>query len=327
MCDYPLTAYRDDSGAVVFDENKASGSGFTLPCGRCMGCRIRKRQDWTLRGLLEAQMQRRAGFETYFFTLTQDEDHADQWSDVCLRDMQLFMKRLRKAYGPGVRFQTLGEYGGSAGRPHYHQTIYGLDIPDLVPVSERATRGRWFGSASIREIWGRGQVSIALATEQTIAYVASHQTKDLSGVHINNGGFFVVDPLTGEARKRVAPFRTQSNRPGIGASFFEEFGEDLFRHERGFPVDGRLRPIPSYFLDRLKAKDPEAWRRVVMLREDMMASDAYLAEQTPERKAVKALVRAGRLQAARPAGADYAPDSRVLEVPGLSFHPEGFDHG
>lgn len=327
MCDKPLTAYRDQHGAVVFDEYKAVSGSFSLPCGRCMGCRIRKRQDWTLRGLLEAQMQRRAGFETYFFTLTQDEDHAEQWSDLSLRHVQLFVKRLRKHFGAGVRFQSLGEYGGEAGRPHYHQTVFGLSIPDLVPASKSAGKGQWFDSAVISELWGRGLVSIALATEQTIAYVASHQTKDLSGTHSEAGAFFVVDPLTGEARKRVAPFRTQSNRPGIGSSFFDEYGEDFWRDPRGFPVDGSLRPIPSYFLSKLKQCDPEAWHRVVLLREDAMASDQFMAEQTPERKAVAAQVRAARFKFRRPVGADYAPDSRVLQVPGLSFHPEGFGHG
>lgn len=327
MCDSPLTAYRDEFGAVVFNEDKAAGASFPIPCGRCMGCRIRRRQDWTLRGLLEAQMQRRDGFETFFFTLTQDEDHAEQWSDLSLRDVQLFVKRLRFRFGPGVRFQSLGEYGGGAGRAHYHQTVFGLQIPDLVPLSKRAARGQWFESAVITELWGRGHVAIALATEQTIAYVASHQTKDLSGTYSESGAFFVVDPLTGEARKRRAPFRTQSNRPGIGARFFEEFGEDLWRNPKGFPVDGSLRPIPSYFLSKLKERDPEAWRQVVLLREDAMASDAFLAEQTSERKAVRAVVRASRFKSLRPAGADYAPGSRVLHVPGLSFHPEGFDHG
>lgn len=327
MCDKPLTAYRDEVGGITFDDERAVGGSFPLSCGRCMGCRIRRRQDWTLRGLMEAQMQRRAGFETYFLTLTQDDEHADQWSDVSLRESQLFMKRLRKELGPRVRFQTLGEYGGEAGRPHYHLTLFGAAIPDLVPLAKYAGEGQWFESELVSRVWGRGHVSIAVATEQTIGYVAGHQTKDLAGVHVEQGAFFVVDPLTGEARKRVAPFRTQSNRPGIGSSFFDEYGDDLFRNPRGFPVNGTLRPIPAYYLAKLKERDLEAWRRVVMRREDEMSTDEFLSEQSPERKAVRAEVRAGKFKARRAQGADYAPDSRVLEVPGLSFHPGGFDHG
>ena len=54
-----------------------------------------------------------------FVTLTYDEDHLPLDRSVSRREVQLFMKRLRKAISPlRVRFFACGEYGERFGRPH-----------------------------------------------------------------------------------------------------------------------------------------------------------------------------------------------------------------
>ena len=58
-----------------------------------------------------------------------------QHSTLVKRDLQLFLKRLRKklvkTYGKDkkfrIRFIGCGEYGGTFGRPHYHLVIFGMD--------------------------------------------------------------------------------------------------------------------------------------------------------------------------------------------------------
>ena len=44
-----------------------------IPCGQCIGCRIRQREDWTTRIELEARDYPRE--EVWFITLTYDDEH------------------------------------------------------------------------------------------------------------------------------------------------------------------------------------------------------------------------------------------------------------
>lgn len=324
MCDKPLIAWRvHGSAQPVFSEPPDYAEVLRLQCRRCMGCRIRNRQDFTLRGVLEASMQRRRGRETWFLTLTQSPEFATPWDSVNLRDPQLFIKRVRKHFGQKFLYQLLGEYGGETLRPHYHATFFGLEIDDLQPVVSRPDC-RSFTSETLTRLWGRGNVGIARATEQTIAYVASHQTKDLSGRFVESGDWMVVDQSTGEVVVRTPPFRTQSTRPAIGLSFFEAYGDDLWRDPRGIFVEGRMQPIPDFFLRKLAEVQPDRAEELAEAKRAAAMSEANLWNTTDERLAVRAEVRAGRFRSKRDARSTYAPEPRVLLVDGDAL---GASHG
>lgn len=107
-----------------------------VPCGRCVNCRKNKRQSWVYRLQAEAD---ECPF-SLFVTLTYDDEHIptamigeDLFKTtvgvVSKRDIQLFMKRLRKKYDQyRLRYFLTSEYGSQGGRPHYHMILFGFPL-------------------------------------------------------------------------------------------------------------------------------------------------------------------------------------------------------
>ena len=99
-CYRPLTAFKPlDGGPVTFFE-KPNSREIQLSCGQCIGCRIRKRENWAVRCYCESKMHQ----DNIFLTLTYDDEHLPSDGSLNYRHYQLFMKRLRKRSG---RFVSL----------------------------------------------------------------------------------------------------------------------------------------------------------------------------------------------------------------------------
>lgn len=124
--------------------NKKDGS--IVPCGKCPECIGQRIKGWTFRLIQELQVSNTA----HFITLTYDNKHAptDLFGNPTLRkkDLQLFIKRLRKAHktentggynvcvrGTGIKetleirpikYYGVGEYGSRTRRPHYHIILF-----------------------------------------------------------------------------------------------------------------------------------------------------------------------------------------------------------
>ena len=73
-----------------------------VPCGRCVACLANKQNDWAVRLLAELQDSLYAHFLTLTYTDHDLPRSEEGHSTLCRRDVQLFMKRLRK------RCSTLG---------------------------------------------------------------------------------------------------------------------------------------------------------------------------------------------------------------------------
>ena len=126
-CYHPLQAFKkvDSSGAChgvgfssVRAEHFQNGSddliedGFSLPCGRCIGCRLERSRQWATRILFESQLYD----ENSFITLTYDDANlpltSGGLSSLRPDDLSLFMKRLRFKFSSSrIRFFGAGEYG------------------------------------------------------------------------------------------------------------------------------------------------------------------------------------------------------------------------
>lgn len=150
-----------------------------VPCGKCLACRINRRREWTLR-LLHEEIY---STSSYFVTLTYDDDHVPYDDNgnqcVCKRDVQLWLKRLRKKFGDGIRYFLNSEYGETFGRPHYHAIVFNLP-PTFAPDAKtiiRYDRGRKsisFHSSSFEYIWGKGNVEFSDATAERCGYCAKY---------------------------------------------------------------------------------------------------------------------------------------------------------
>lgn len=237
-----------------------------VPCGKCAFCTATKRSDWALRLHYEA----RKHVVKRFITLTYANPHL-KWkngvSQLCKRDVQLFLKRLRRA-GPRVRYYAVGEYGSQTYRPHYHILLFAWDgFPDLENV--------------IRKAWGLGEVHIGEVNEASVMYCL--------GYIVNGKGWKM-------SHKREAPFSIMSRRPGLGASYLTAAMIEWHRSGRkNYAImDGNKRHLPRYYkckifskidLVRIAVRDQKAMfkKAVEWLRSPEMSRMAdplsYRAEQ------------------------------------------------
>ena len=99
--------------------------GLLVGCGKCVMCRIAKRREWTLRLIHESVYWE----DSVFLTLTYSDDYLPKNGSLDKRQLQLFIKRLRKSLnGRSIKYFACGEYGDNTERPHYHLIIFGISL-------------------------------------------------------------------------------------------------------------------------------------------------------------------------------------------------------
>lgn len=263
-----------------------AGKPVEIPCGQCIGCRIQRSRQWADRCLMELTQHPEGG---YFVTLTYNDMHLP-WSwysdpftgeaqaslTLDRRDVQLFLKRLRKSTGQDLRYFGCGEYGPTTFRPHYHLIIFGLVLDDLEPLPGRSRQGyTYYRSKTVEDAWsfhmrdslrnnvspvvkdsrGREKRPVSTAgfcvvgpiTWETCAYTARYVTKKLTGDFSSYYDFFNITP----------PFSMMSLKPGIGSGFYDP---DLYKHEFIYlsteKGGHKCRP-PRYFDQKYDIEYPE----------------------------------------------------------------------
>lgn len=137
-------------------------------CGECPECLSKRARYWALRSSCAASEY----VDNCMCTLTYDNferDRAgrivgelpvDRTLTVCKRDIQLFVKRLRKWYssatGKKLKYLISAEYGSRTHRAHYHCLFFNVRFPDLVPY-KKSKRGNYlYMSKTLTSIWGHG---------------------------------------------------------------------------------------------------------------------------------------------------------------------------
>lgn len=121
------------------------GRELRIDCGRCERCAKLKVSVMT--GRLMAESLDAAC--CWLVTLT----YKDEPDTFRYRDIQLFLKRIRKQYGDGVRFFAVGELGDLHKRRHWHLILF-FPKKEVKPNIKRSELwGPWpHGWAHIREI-------------------------------------------------------------------------------------------------------------------------------------------------------------------------------
>lgn len=209
--------------------NKLS-SAIPCPCGQCMPCRINRRRVWTLRILLESFMHQ----YNSFLTLTYAPEHMPAGGNLVPRDVQLFLKRLRKSVPTKIRYFFVGEYGDITQRPHYHAALFGLP-PTATDI--------------IQDAWRQGHVLLGDLTPHSARYVAGYVTKKMTAKDDYR--------LNG----RHPEFSRMSLRPGIGAlavpNILTALGNNLNEHgdvPSSLHVHGKMMPMGRFILGKLREK-------------------------------------------------------------------------
>lgn len=197
-----------------------------VPCGKCLQCRIDKRNEWTMR--LSFELQKSKGC---FVTLTYDNFNLPKDESLHKEHLQLFLKRLRKNIEPlKIKYYAVGEYGEKGNivtglhRPHYHLIITGLTALK--------------GQVVISKSWKLGFSKTLPANTSTIRYVLKYMDKQI----------FDKIKLKDTYGKKLPPFATMSQ--GIGLEWiFKNY--DTVEYFNGIPFNGKVRPVPRYYIQRL----------------------------------------------------------------------------
>ena len=249
----------------------------TVPCGKCDVCQSSQRNDWFVRCYYEYLQCKREGYNTYFYTLTYAPEHLPRYNSVNVfrkRDVQLFIKRLRKDLGIPLKYLITCEYGELYGRSHYHSLFF---------VYGRITPSRL--NDAIFRCWQKGYVKAGknrgiVNGISGIKYVTKYITKDITYNHAKLRSIIRFRYLRlysylyhrnlwfdGEhkdyllerfqekcccALRRLSPFHLQSTR--LGSSLFDysdikslESGRISILESKGI----RYYKLPRYYARRL----------------------------------------------------------------------------
>lgn len=248
-CYHPVSAWRTSGGDVVFSERGDVVASLFLPCGRCVGCRLERSRQWAVRIMHEAQMYDVSSF----VTLTYDDKHLPKYGSLRYHDFQLFMKTLRKHRGR-TRFFVAGEYGGQLGRPHFHCALFGVWPDDMRYWRKSESGHKLFRSEYLERCWYRGSVEVGSLTFESAAYMARYVMEKVTG-DLAKDHYSRIDPESGEVVTLVPEFCRMSLRPGIGATWFERYGDRVLDHD-AVTSNGHPAKPPRYY-DKLSKRRNE----------------------------------------------------------------------
>lgn len=181
MCLFPLPNLRVDGiayqkGVTEFD------------CGACPECLSKRSSQWALRCVYEAKDHP----YNCMITLTYDNFNRDSRTGkilgekpvnpnlcVSVRDIQLFIKRLRKFWstvsGSKIKYLCCAEYGTRTHRAHYHLILFGVNFFDRYFYKKSKRGNPIYMSQTLTNLWGNGICTID--SVNVFASVARYCTK------------------------------------------------------------------------------------------------------------------------------------------------------
>ena len=154
-----------------------------VPCGKCIECSDKKRNDLFVRASFEYKSMLKAGGIAYFVTLTYANNCLPTFNHrPCFNreDVTNFLRRLRARFFKfckqfkhdyyGFRYFVTSEYGHETHRPHYHMVIFCYH-----PINE------YLIPYLVRSTWHYGIVDVqSLQSNIGIHYVSKYAGKDIN---------------------------------------------------------------------------------------------------------------------------------------------------
>lgn len=289
-CNKPKVMFRDvKSGELQWAPPRESWryERLEVPCNRCFGCKAMLQNFKMLQMVAEAYSHE----ETCALTLTYDDAHLPSGYELDYRDIQLFLKRLRKRLakdGVFIRFFCAGEYGkspraGTPGRPHWHLVLFGYRPDDTVLAGKSASRVEMLESRTLTRVWGRGRVVVQSFNAAMAAYVAKYTSKSVLD-EAEASETFALD--TGLIFHRKMEFCRQSTKPGLGARFFMKYADQIIRD--GYMVVSGVRwSLPRYFLTLMERYCPDAYPAFMERRKERGMSHAKSAPDKARNEAYR----------------------------------------
>lgn len=182
---YPNPRYKDlrPTAHPLPSGDHPQRAFIAVPCGKCIECSDRKRNDLFVRASYEYSDCLSNGGSAFFVTLTYNNKCLPMFGHrPCFNraDVITFLRRLRarhfkfcKKFGytyDGIRYFVTSEYGHETHRPHYHIVLF-VHRPlnaNLIPYLVRST-------------WHFGMVDVQhLESNIGVKYVAKYAGKDIN---------------------------------------------------------------------------------------------------------------------------------------------------
>ncbi len=174
--------------------------------------------------------------------------------------------------------------GCKMGRPHFHAILFNISFPDMVVCGRGKGDILYYTDLDLVKLWQKGFVTIGQVNMDSAGYVARYAIKKITGkiaqdhyLTMNDDGIF----------SSVTPeFSTQSNRPGIGAKWFDNFSSDVFPSDDvPLPGAGVYKKVPRYYQILMERDDPKMIEEVKLERSKFMID--HKEEFTPDRLIAK----------------------------------------
>lgn len=257
-CYRPLHGWRSPGGQIVFKlAGGYSHARVAVPCGQCIGCRIKRSQEWGVRCIHEASLHD----TNSFITLTYDDQNLPYDHSLDVTHFQDFMRKLRKKLKPkNIRFFHCGEYGENFHRPHYHALIFNHDFPDR--EYWKTENGKpIYQSEELTDTWEFGLCTTSDISFAACAYVARYVIKKITGEKAEEH-YLLCDSDTGEIHTLKPEYATMSRggnkkgAGGIGQAWFEKFKTDVYPSD--FLILNGKKIKPPKFYDMLLEKEDQA---------------------------------------------------------------------
>lgn len=229
-------------------------SNLSLPCGRCMGCRLERSRQWAVRCVHESKCYD----DNCFVTLTFSPEHVPKDGSLSRKHVQDFLKRLRFRFSDiKIRVFYCGEYGDQLGRPHYHLCLFNFDFKDRVKF-KRVNDFWYYSSDVLSNLWPFGHSTCCDFSFETAAYVARYCTKKVTGSQAES-----------HYEGRVPEFAGMSLKPGIGKTWFDKFAStDMFVDDCVISRGAKSKP-PRYY-DILRDRvDPDGFAKAKEARREL----------------------------------------------------------
>lgn len=217
---------------------------FKVPCGKCYACRGNKAEEMAYRLVDEKRYHK----ESCFVTLTYDEESVPkkEWygykiNELRKKDVQLFMKRLRRVKNKKIRYYVVGEYGEGLLRPHYHCMLFGVRFYDLEEIYiDGKIR---YTSKELSRIWKYGFNTVGDITGDSSYYVSKYMNKMDSDIVDKLDRYGLQRPFTLVSKGR-------GEIKGIGSRFIKDHSEEF--EKRGFRyIDGYKKGIGRYYKNKI----------------------------------------------------------------------------
>jgi len=200
--------------------------GTEVGCRECWQCRKRRVNDYVGRCIAESKFSKK----TYAVTLTYDADQGVNAVTLIYKDVQDFLKRLRKKHK--CRYIVTGEYGSAKGRSHWHIILFFKDSWPEVTSNKRVDWKYWkHGFSYFQEPDWKG-------FEYCLKYVLKDQTSRQSDSHL---AMSKKPPLGHEFFQQLA--KQYVEQALVPQTYFYKFGDvrDYKNREKGFMMQGKTR--------------------------------------------------------------------------------------